>query len=167
MYIDKDAYTDELNGDEVMPSVRLKLPNTPLIMLSASSHAQLVERCILNGADGFIPKPLKLETVRLLWQHTLQKSIAVAERAPGADRWRRSVVERVMEERQGGATPPDAPSAELQRALEERLEIVSAYHKRNPEEAYESSTSHMPPGVWQGGPLQVGTLGAPAVCKPQ
>lgn len=167
VYIDKDAHTDELNGDEVLPSVRLKLPNTPLIMFSASSHSQLVERCILNGADGFIPKPLKLETVRLLWQHTLQKSIAVAERAPGADRWRRPVAERAMQERQGGPTPADAPSAELCRALEQRLETVSAQATRNREEVYELATSHMPPGVWQGGPMQPGAMGAPAVCKPQ
>ena len=34
----------------------------------------LIERCILRGADSFVPKPLQLGVVKAIWQYCLMKS---------------------------------------------------------------------------------------------
>ena len=35
---------------------------------------ELIERCIVRGADSFVPKPLQLGVVKAIWQYCLMKA---------------------------------------------------------------------------------------------
>ena len=56
-------------NEDLLPSVRKMLPSTPILMMSSEPSTALVERCIHQGANGYLPKPLNLDTVKLIWQH--------------------------------------------------------------------------------------------------
>ena len=43
-------------------------------MISAYESIDLVDQCILSGADAYLLKPLHIESVRHIWQFCLQKN---------------------------------------------------------------------------------------------
>jgi DNA-binding response OmpR family regulator len=52
-----DVMMPKLDGFEVTRRVRAKLPDTPIILLTASVHESAVERGLTAGADEYIAKP--------------------------------------------------------------------------------------------------------------
>jgi CheY-like chemotaxis protein len=78
-----DIFMPERSGVDVLPQVRQILgPRAAVVMISSDAKMDLLARCILLGADSYVPKPLALETVRGLWQYVLHKNRAVFASAP-------------------------------------------------------------------------------------
>ena len=60
-----DIFMPERSSVDVLPQVRQILgPRAAVVMISSDAKMDLLARCILLGADSYVPKPLALETVR-------------------------------------------------------------------------------------------------------
>ena len=70
-----DVVMPDINGDDLLPSLRAILgEQVAVVMASAYGQISLVQRCILRGADSFMSKPLRLESISQLWQQCLAKN---------------------------------------------------------------------------------------------
>lgn len=52
-----DQIMPKRNGLDILPELRAKLPNTPVIMITGSADRETVQTAIQAGAAGFIVKP--------------------------------------------------------------------------------------------------------------
>jgi len=78
-----DVVMPDINGDDLLPSLRAILgEQVAVVMASAYGQISLVQRCILRGADSFMSKPLRLESISQLWQHCLAKNRRLFSNAP-------------------------------------------------------------------------------------
>lgn len=100
-----DVLMPQLNGYAVLPEMRRLVGDTvAIVMTSAHSHEQLIQRfvctplstaacartlrrvppslrlvrCILDGADTYLLKPLQMEAVKNIWQYCLLKDPGLA-----------------------------------------------------------------------------------------
>merc|ERR1740130_433823 len=56
------------NGFDLLCQI-CKLRNSPaVLMISAYESIDLVQQCILSGADAYLLKPLRLQELRNIWQ---------------------------------------------------------------------------------------------------
>mmetsp|Transcript_1634 Transcript_1634/g.4140 ORF Transcript_1634/g.4140 Transcript_1634/m.4140 type:complete len:290 (+) Transcript_1634:30-899(+) len=70
-----DILMPDQNGDELLPRLRhIVGDQTAVVTISSANQVDLVERCIVRGADSFVPKPLQLGVVWAIWQYCLLKS---------------------------------------------------------------------------------------------
>jgi CheY-like chemotaxis protein len=56
-----DLQLPELNGIDVLTQAKAAVPKLPIIMQTANSWNNEEELCLEAGADGFFPKPLKID----------------------------------------------------------------------------------------------------------
>jgi len=59
-----DIDMPEMNGIEVLKTVKKENPKTYIIMLSGHSSTQNVKEAITNGANGFIVKPCSIQKIK-------------------------------------------------------------------------------------------------------
>jgi len=69
-------------GDELLGEIRTRFPEVAIVVFSMFSHAGLVQKCIRNGADDFIQKPVALTSVELLWQHCVKRNPSFMDEEP-------------------------------------------------------------------------------------
>ena len=75
-----DVLMPNQNGYTVLPEMRRIVGETvAIVMQSAHSHEQLIQRCILDGADTYMLKPLQIEAVKNIWQYCLIKNRHLTE----------------------------------------------------------------------------------------
>ena len=58
-----DVHLKEECGLDIIPKLRLQFPETPLIVASSGTDAQLISRALASGANDFISKPLKKDEI--------------------------------------------------------------------------------------------------------
>jgi CheY-like chemotaxis protein len=56
-----DLQLPELNGIDVLKQAKAIIPDLPIIMQTANSWNNEEENCLDAGADGFFPKPFKID----------------------------------------------------------------------------------------------------------
>jgi len=77
-----DVLMEGVSGDELLVKLRRILPRkVAIVMASAMSHVQLVKKCVDNGADGYLVKPLHENTVQHAWQYCYRKTKWLAQEA--------------------------------------------------------------------------------------
>lgn len=62
------------NGIEVVQKVKLQLPNTPTILMTAFDEIQLTIKAIQSGAYDYIEKPIDLKKLKAIIEMALSKS---------------------------------------------------------------------------------------------
>ena len=68
-----DVMMEGLSGDELLVSLRGVLrPEVAVVMASSASRAELVKKCLDNGADDYLAKPIHAHTIQLAWQYCYQ-----------------------------------------------------------------------------------------------
>eukprot|EP00966_Prymnesium_polylepis_P085374 1976548-Prymnesium_polylepis.1 len=68
-----DVMMEGLSGDELLLALRGVLrPEVAVVMVSSASRAELVKKCLDNGADGYLVKPVPAQTIQLAWQYCYQ-----------------------------------------------------------------------------------------------
>ena len=60
-------------GDELLPEIREKFPETAVIMASGVTDTGIITRCIQDGAQDYLRKPFKLDEVLLSVAMALEK----------------------------------------------------------------------------------------------
>jgi len=85
-----DVIMPDMSGAELLPLVRKAVASTTaVLMVSAVSRVDVVERCVRDKADAFLPKPLGIDTVRTIWQYCLQRDphlfLPCMTQLPGAE----------------------------------------------------------------------------------
>ena len=88
------------SGYELLCRIRATRSHVSVIMISAYESIDLVEQCILSGADAYLLKPLRVHELRNIWQYVwrrrhelvLQQQVAVPMHACGA--WHAACPER-------------------------------------------------------------------------
>jgi len=74
-----------ISGDELLLQFRRILPReVAIVMASAMSHVQLIKKCVDNGADGYLVKPLHESTVQHAWQYCYRKKKWLAQQGAEA-----------------------------------------------------------------------------------
>mmetsp|Transcript_27810 Transcript_27810/g.46261 ORF Transcript_27810/g.46261 Transcript_27810/m.46261 type:complete len:233 (-) Transcript_27810:332-1030(-) len=69
-----------MSGDKLLPLVRRAVDErTAIIMMSASSKEDIVERCIHGAADAYLPKPIPFNMIPNLRQFCLQRDPALLD----------------------------------------------------------------------------------------
>lgn len=74
-----DIQMPDINGLEVLQSVKDAHPSTAVLMVTASNDVGTIKRAISDGAAGFILKPFTQGTV----QDSLRKAAALRRKALG------------------------------------------------------------------------------------
>lgn len=74
-----DIQMPDINGLDVLQSVKDAHPATAVLMVTASNDVATIKRAITDGAAGFILKPFTQGTV----QDSLRKAAALRRKAPG------------------------------------------------------------------------------------
>ena len=81
-----DLMMPGMNGIEVLEAVRPKLPNLPVVMLTAHSSINTVVEAMRAGANDFVVKPASAERIRTAIEASLKTSDLVGEIAPMSTR---------------------------------------------------------------------------------
>nr|QSD99768.1 MYB family transcription factor [Melilotus albus] len=70
-----DVHMPDMDGLKLLELVGLEmdLPEFPVILLSEYSDTELVMKAISHGACDFLVKPVRLEELKIIWQHVLRK----------------------------------------------------------------------------------------------
>jgi len=72
-----DVMMEGLSGPELLVEIRSRYgPELCVIMLSASSHALMVEQCIRRGASSYLRKPVRLNDFANIWQFVMQHRLS-------------------------------------------------------------------------------------------
>ena len=72
-----DVMMEGLSGPELLVEIRSRYgPELCVIMLSASSHALMVEQCIRRGANSYLRKPVRLNDFANIWQFVMQHRLS-------------------------------------------------------------------------------------------
>jgi two-component system, chemotaxis family, chemotaxis protein CheY len=71
-----DVMMPGIGGLEVLPAIKDALPDTQVLMVTASNDRPTIERALLAGASGFIIKPFRPGTV----EDSVKKSITAVLR---------------------------------------------------------------------------------------
>ena len=58
---------------ELLCEIRKIRNSVSVIMISAYESIDLVERCILSGADAYLLKPLRMHELRNIWQYVWRR----------------------------------------------------------------------------------------------
>lgn len=74
-----DIVMPGIGGLDVLPAIKDALPNTEVLMVTASNDRQTIERALLSGANGFIIKPFRPGTI----EDSIKKSIGNVLRKRG------------------------------------------------------------------------------------
>lgn len=80
-----DLVMPGMNGIEVLEALRPKLPNLPVVMLTAHSSITTVVDAMRAGANDFIVKPASAERIRTALAAAIETSSLVGEIAPVSD----------------------------------------------------------------------------------
>jgi len=80
-----DLVMPGMNGIEVLETIRPKLPNLPVVMLTAHSSITTVVDAMRAGANDFIVKPASAERIRTALEAAIETSSLVGEIAPVSD----------------------------------------------------------------------------------
>lgn len=75
-----DIVMPGLGGLDVLPAIKDALPNTEVLMVTASNDRGTIEQAVRYGATGFIIKPFRAGTV----EDAVKKSIANLQRKRAA-----------------------------------------------------------------------------------
>ncbi len=62
------------NGIEVIQKIKIQLPNTPIILMTAFDEIQLTIKAIQSGAYDYIEKPVDLKKLKSIIEQTLSES---------------------------------------------------------------------------------------------
>ena len=66
-----DIWMPGMDGIETLERIKGKIPDLPVIMISAHANIELAMKAAMLGADHFIEKPLSLEEVLLAVNNAL------------------------------------------------------------------------------------------------
>lgn len=69
-----DVYMPDMDGLKLLELIALEL-DLPVIMMSASSDASVVVQGISHGAVDYLLKPVRIEELRNIWQHTVRREL--------------------------------------------------------------------------------------------
>ena len=75
-----DIRMPNLNGLEALKRIKLRRPQTEVIMVTAVGNLKLAEECLRSGAFGYITKPLDLDYMTKEIQSALEKRKAHIDR---------------------------------------------------------------------------------------
>jgi DNA-binding response OmpR family regulator len=80
-----DAYLPRCDGFQVCRTIKSDpaTTHTPVIMLTAFSAGDARERCLAAGADEFVPKPFRADTLLDTIRQLLEISAAAEQLDPG------------------------------------------------------------------------------------
>ena len=67
-----DIWLPGMDGLEALDMFKLRFPDLPVVMISGHGNIETAVDALRRGAHDFIEKPLSLEKVLLLVQHTLE-----------------------------------------------------------------------------------------------
>jgi len=68
-----DVMMEGTNGFELLCQIRELRTSVSVIMISAYESIDLVEKCILSGADAYLLKPLRMHELRNIWQYVWRR----------------------------------------------------------------------------------------------
>ena len=68
-----DVMMAGVSGYELLCEIRKIRNSVSVIMISAYESIDLVERCILSGADAYMLKPLRMHELRNIWQYVWRR----------------------------------------------------------------------------------------------
>lgn len=73
-----DVIMPDMSGLDVLHSIKDALPNTAVLMVTASNDLDTIKRALAGGACGYIVKPFTLGTVH----DSLMKAAALVRKVP-------------------------------------------------------------------------------------
>jgi CheY-like chemotaxis protein len=79
-----DFMMPQMKGDELAAAIKSRLPNQPVVMITAYAELLQSSKNPLKGVDFMISKPFLLENLREAIAKVCPKSAAAAQHEPGA-----------------------------------------------------------------------------------
>ncbi|WOK96093.1 two-component response regulator ARR1-like [Canna indica] len=67
-----DVYMPDMDGFKLLEHIGLEM-DLPVIMMSSDDHKDVVMKGITHGACDYIIKPVRMESLRNIWQHVVRK----------------------------------------------------------------------------------------------
>ncbi|KAL8253902.1 hypothetical protein R6Q59_032123 [Mikania micrantha] len=67
-------FSTEMNGIKFLETVKQET-DVPVVIVLAEDRIDVVITYITKGACAYLPKPVRMEVVRLLWQHVVRKEL--------------------------------------------------------------------------------------------
>ena len=124
-----DVMMEGFSGYELLCGIRQLRNSVSVIMISAYESIDLVERCILSGADAYMLKPLRMHELRNIWQYVWRRRHEVLvrqharslehETAPDLE-----AAQKIKGERQRLSNPDPPELQQASRGLE-KLEMAT------------------------------------------
>ena len=124
-----DVMMEGFSGYELLCGIRQLRNSVSVIMISAYESIDLVERCILSGADAYMLKPLRMHELRNIWQYVWRRRHEVLvrqharslehEAAPDLE-----AAQKIKGERQRLSNPDPPELQQASRGLE-KLEMAT------------------------------------------
>lgn len=74
-----DVTMPDMSGLEILPAIRDAFPNAEVLMVTAASDRQTIEKAIFGGASGYIVKPLTAGKI----EDALRRPVATIRRKRG------------------------------------------------------------------------------------
>jgi len=70
-----DLHMPDIDGNGVVREVRKKshMDNSPIVMMSATEDLNIVYKCLSEGADDYLIKPIQMGAAKNLWQNVWRK----------------------------------------------------------------------------------------------
>ena len=77
-----DVCMPVMDGFQLLQEIRVmdSLNSVPVVMMSGIEGREEISRCLAHGADSYLIKPLRMQEVKLLWQHVMNKKKEVLAR---------------------------------------------------------------------------------------
>lgn len=67
-----DVMLGDMNGIEVLKAIKQKFPETKVVMISAYLTAEIIEKALKIGADGYLYKPVEVRDILSLTQQHIK-----------------------------------------------------------------------------------------------
>ncbi|CAL9167245.1 unnamed protein product [Musa hybrid cultivar] len=67
-----DVYMPDMDGFKLLEHIGLEM-DLPVIMMSADDHKDVVMKGVTHGACDYIIKPVRMESLKNIWQHVVRK----------------------------------------------------------------------------------------------
>lgn len=67
-----DVMLGDMNGIEVLKAIKQKFPETKVVMISAYLTAEIIEKALKIGADGYLYKPVTVKDILSVAQHHIE-----------------------------------------------------------------------------------------------
>lgn len=70
-----DFYLSDIDGEHILKIIRKSEKNiyTPVYIISGETNIEIINRCVANGANGFLTKPLQINILRDILNNVLTK----------------------------------------------------------------------------------------------